>query len=192
MAFLFNRWPTVSYDLKKNNKPIQLTNITLRYKISEVIRNKSAVMYEYNVANGIRPDAVAFNYYGDSTLEWLIILVNNYIDPQFEWPMDDRSFETFIKKKYSSIENAMQTIRHYEIKLRESSVTYDGIFVPEKKLIVDLETYNAYDPTMREAVDNYTYESRLNEQRKTIKILDKRFARDIINTYERLIEQING
>lgn len=190
MAFLFNNWPTVSYDLKKNEKFLELTNITLRYKIAEVLKNKSAVIYEYNVPEGTRPDVVAYNYYGDATLEWLIILINNYIDPNFEWPLDGRSFDTYIRKKYSSIENAMQTIHHYEITHRQSSVTFDGIFVPEKKFIVDLETYNAYDPTMREAVDNYTYELRLNDARRSIKILDKRFSQNIVNTYERLIQQI--
>jgi hypothetical protein len=86
----------------------------------------------------------------------------------------------------------MQTIHHYEIKIRDSSVTYDGIFVPEKKLIVDLETYNAYDPTMREAVDNYTHERRLNDQRKIIKILDKRFADDIVRTYASVIRELSS
>jgi hypothetical protein len=192
MSFIFNNWPTVSYDLKKNEKPIKLTNITLRFKIAEIIRNKSAVMYEYNVPDGGRPDIIAYNYYGDASLDWLILLVNNIIDPQFEWPLDDRSFDTYIRKKYSSIENSMQTIHHYEIKIRDSSVTYDGIFVPEKKLIVDLETYNAYDPTMREAVDNYTHERRLNDQRKIIKILDKRFADDIVRTYASVIRELSS
>ena len=49
MAYMFNNWPTVSYDLKKNGKPLELTNITARFKINELILNKSAVMYEYNV-----------------------------------------------------------------------------------------------------------------------------------------------
>lgn len=192
MAFLFKNWPTVQYDLKKNEKFLELTNITLRYKIAQVLNNKSAVIYEYNVPEGTRPDVVAYNYYGDPTLEWLIILINNYIDPLFEWHMDSRTFETYIKKKYGRVETAMQGIHHYEITLQEQSVTFDGIFVPERKVIVDQETYNSHDPTLRETVDNYTYESRLNDARRSIKLLDKRFARDIVTTYDRLIQDIAG
>jgi hypothetical protein len=195
MAYLFNNWPTVSYDIKKNNKPLELTNITLRYKIAEVLRDKSAVMYEYNVPDGTRPDIIAYNYYDDASLDWLIILINNYIDPQFEWHMDDRSFETYIRKKYGSTATAKQTLHHYEILVQENSVTFDGIIVPEKRLIVDQETYDSYQLTgdiRAEQVDSYTHEVRLNDERKIIKILDKRCARDIVSTYERLIQQVAG
>jgi len=191
MSYFFENWPTVSYDVKKNNKPTELINITLRFKIAELLRTRSAVIYEYNVPDGMRPDAAAYNYYGDATLDWLLILVNTYIDPLFEWPMDDRTFETFIRKKYGSSSTAMQQVHHYEIKLRDSSVTFDGIFVPEKSLTVDKSTYDGYDPTMRTTVDNYTYELRLNEKRKIVKVVDKRFASELVSTYERLIRDLN-
>ena len=70
MSYLFNEWPTVSYDLKKNGKPLELTNITLRFKINELLLNKSAVMYSYDVQDGDRPDLLAYKYYNDPTLDW--------------------------------------------------------------------------------------------------------------------------
>ena len=76
MSFMFNNWPTVNYDLKKNNNVGVFTNITLRFKINEILNSKSAVIYEYNVVNGERPDIIAHKYYGDATLDWLILLTN--------------------------------------------------------------------------------------------------------------------
>lgn len=194
MSYLFNEWPTVSYDIKKNGKPLQLTNITLRFKINELLRNKSVVMYTYDVQDGERPDIIAGKYYGDPTLDWVILLVNNIIDPQFEWPLDDRSFERYMRKKYGSLEAAKQTNHSYEQVLHFESVNFDGTIVPEKKVIIDKESYDNANPTLRElgtfrAIDKYTHELELNEARSRIKILDKRYLNNLLSSYENIVEQ---
>ena len=192
MSHLFDNWPTVSYDLKKNGKPITLTNITLRFKINELLRNKSTVMYQYDVKDGERPDIIAYKYYGDTTLDWVILLTNNIVDPQFEWPLDDRSFERYMRNKYGSLEAAKQTIHLYEKILREQQVYFDGTIIPEKRVVVDKETYDLTSPTSRRAVDKYTYELELNQARSSIKILDKRYISGIVSSYDALIRSSRG
>jgi len=189
MSFMFDRWPTVSYDLKKNGKPIELTNITLRFKINELLRDKSVVMYDYDVQDGERPDIIAYKYYDDETLDWVILLINNIIDPQFEWPLDDRSFERYMRKKYGSLETAKQTVHVYEKILRQQSVLFDGTIIPEKRVVVDKDTYDLTSPTLRRTVDKYTYELELNEARSRIKILDNRYITGLVSTYESSIEK---
>lgn len=190
MAHMFNNWPTVSYDLKKNGKPLELTNITARFKINELILNKSAVMYEYNVQDGERPDIIAHKYYDDATLDWVILLVNNVIDPQFEWPLDDMSFERYMRGKYGSLQQAKQTHHVYEKILTPQSVLFDGTIISEKRVVVDQETYNLTSPTLRRQVDKYTYELELNEARSQIKILDKRYINGLTKTYNNLIKTL--
>jgi hypothetical protein len=186
---MFDRWPTVSYDLKKNGKPLELTNITLRFKINELLRDKSVVIYDYDVQDGERPDIIAYKYYDDETLDWVILLINNIIDPQFEWPLDDRSFERYMRKKYGSLETAKQTVHVYEKILREQSVLFDGTIIPEKRVVVDKDTYDLTSPTLRRTVDKYTYELELNEARSRIKILDQRYITGLVSTYESSIEK---
>ena len=192
MSNMFNRWPTVSYDLKKNGKPLELTNITLRFKINELLRDKSAIMYQYEVKNGERPDIIAYKYYEDAKLDWVILLTNNIIDPQFEWPLDDRSFDRYIKGKYGSLEVAKQTNHVYEKTLNEQIVRFDGTIIPKRTVVVDKETYDLTSPTSRRAVDKYTYELELNEARSQIKILDKRYIRGLLTTYSNIIREIAG
>jgi len=187
MSNMFDRWPTVSYDLKKNGKPLTLTNITLRFKINELLRDKSAIMYEYNVQDGERPDIIAYKYYEDANLDWVILLTNNIIDPQFEWPLDDRSFERYMRKKYGSLEAAKRTHHQYEKILREAQVYFDGTIIPEKTVVVDKETYDLTNPTSRRAIDKYTYELELNEARSRIKILDKRYIQGLLTTYRDIV-----
>ena len=192
MSYMFDEWPTVSYDVKKNGKPLELTNITLRFKINELLRNKNVVMYTYDVQDGERPDIIAYKYYNDATLDWVILLTNNIIDPQFEWPLDDRSFERYMRKKYGSLEAAKRTNHSYEQVLHFQSVNFDGTIVPEKKVIIDKESYDSANPTLRElgtyrAIDKYTHELELNQARSRIKILDKKYLSAIVSSYNDLI-----
>lgn len=187
MSYMFDEWPTVQYDLKKNDKPVTVTNITLRFKINELLRNKSVVMYTYDVQDGERPDIIAHKYYSDSTLDWVILLTNNIIDPQFEWPLDDRSFERYMRNKYGSLEAAKQTHHLYEKILRQQSVLFDGTIIPEKRVVVDKDTYDLTSPTSRRQVDKYVYELELNEARSRIKILDKKYLNGLVSTYNDLI-----
>ena len=88
MAHYFKPFPKIDYDLKKNGKSNSLTNITLRFKVQEALLSQSVIYYDYQVQEEDRPDIVAELYYLDSTLDWLILIVNDIIDPQFEWPKE--------------------------------------------------------------------------------------------------------
>ena len=178
--FYFSDYPTANYDLKKNGKKTLVSNITVRFKINEVLRLKSAVIYNYTIKDGDKPDLIAYKYYEDATMDWVLFLTNNMIDPQWDWPLDAQSLDRYVKKKYGSIELAQRTNHSYEKILREHRVLFDGTIIPEKRLIVDEETYNATSPSLRRAVDKYTYELELNDSKREIKILDRRYLNPVI------------
>ena len=96
MPFLFQEFPKVNYDIKKNGKLETVTNIMLRFKITQAIQSRKVVYYDYTVQEGDRPDIIAYKYYEDSTLDWLVLMANNIIDPVYDWPLNSRSFEKFI------------------------------------------------------------------------------------------------
>lgn len=179
--FFFSDYPTANYDLKKNGKKTLVSNITIRFKIAEVLRLKSAVIYNYTVKDGDKPDVIADRYYEDATLDWVLFLTNNIIDPHWEWPLDQNSLDRYITKKYGSPEKAMQTNHAYEKILRPHSVLFDGTVIPEKKVIVDKETYDQTALASRREVDKYTYEIELNDSKREIKVLDKRYVNAVIS-----------
>jgi len=189
MAYMFEDWPTVSYDLDKKGNPLLLTNITLRFKLSELLADKTAVIYQYNVQDGERADIIAHKYYDDPSLDWVIYLINNIIDVQWQWPLDDQSFGRYIKAKYGSAEIAHQTHHQYQIVLHQQSVLFDGTVVPEKRLIVDKDTYDLTPLDQRRDIDKYSYERELNDQRSVIKILDKQYLPVLLKTYSKAIKQ---
>src|SRR6056300_1416972 len=143
MAYYFRPFPYINYDLKKNGNSTVLTNIMTRFKIVESFQRQEAVYYEYTVKEGERADQIAFKYYDDPYLDWVIYIVNNIIDPEFDWPLDRRSFESYVAKKYGSVSTAMSTTHHYEKIINNQSVTFDGINIPERTVEIDQTTYDS-------------------------------------------------
>jgi len=180
MAHFFRYFPTVEYDLLKNDKKVVVTNILLRFKLAEVLQQKSAVYYDYVVKETDTPDAIAYKYYGDETLDWLLFLINDITDPLYDWPLNPRSFEEFIVDKYGSISSALGTVHHYE-KIIQAAKIYQGEPLAERVIRVDETTYNTLNEDERRSVSNYDYELELNEEKRQIKILDKKYLTGVLN-----------
>ncbi len=176
MAFYFRPFPKVSYDLKKNRLPLLLTNVTARYKIRDALKNKVAIYYDYIVKDSDRPDLIAFKYYDDETLDWLIYLVNDIIDPYYDWPLSQDAFNKYMKTLYGSVDAAKATVFEYRKILNKQSVLFDGTIIPERFVVVDQNVYNGLATDLRREVDAYEYYEEENNEKRKIRLLDKRFV----------------
>lgn len=112
----FELFPRLAYrtDDKLYGDLQNVTNIFFRVRVlREILQNVSAY-YEHTIADGDTPEILAEKLYRDAGAYWIILLANEIIDPQYEWPLDARSFRKYIVKKYGSISNAKTTYHHYE------------------------------------------------------------------------------
>ena len=189
MSFYFRPFPKINYDVKKNNSPLLLTDITKRYKIRDILQQKAAIYYNYTVRDGDRPDLIAFKYYGDETLDWLIFLCNNMMDPYYDWPLDYRKFTAYMKSLYGSVDVAKSRVFEYRKILNEQSTLIDGTVVPKRTVVIDLNTYNSLSTSVREEIDAYQYYEELNDAKREIKLLDERFVPDIITEVEAIFSE---
>ena len=178
--FYFDSFPRVTYDIKKNGKLENVTNIMLRYKLNAVVKSYASPYYDYVVEDGERADTIAFGEYEDYTLDWLIYLTNDIIDPMFDWPMSQNTLQKYIVKKYGSIPTAQATVHEYRKILNEQSVLFDGTIVPKRTLVVDETTYNTLSEIDRESISKYTYENELNDSKRQIKLISENFVSDIL------------
>lgn len=179
-SFYFEDFPKVSYDIKKNGKVENVTNIMLRYKFNAIIKNFVSPYYDYTIQDGDRADIVAFNEYDDYTLDWLIYMVNDIIDPNFDWPLSQRTLQKYISEKYGSIPTSQATIHEYRKVLNQQSVLSDGTIIPKKTLIVDETTYNTLSEVNRESISKYQYETDLNDSKRQIKLVSEEFVPGIL------------
>lgn len=186
----FSKHPRVFYDLLKDNRINRPIDITRRITFEDFGANRKWILYDYSVKDNDRPDMLAYKYYGDSTLDWVIFLTNNIIDPYYDWPLNQYNLEQYITQKYGSISTAQGQVHHYEWIATPASRIYnsDGelIRISEQVIRVDLATYNTLSPADRRIVYSYDHEIALNEKKRNIKILDKAFIPDIKDQFNKL------
>ena len=191
MSFYFKPFPTTRYSLKKNNNFELLTNITLRYKIKELVKQKKSIYYDYVIKDSDRPDIIAFKYYEDETLDWILLIVNDIIDPYYDWPLTQQAFDSYMKSLYGSTSSAKTTVYEYRKILTDQSVRSDGSVIPKKTVVVDLNTYNSLVATDREIIYAYDYHLEQNDAKRKIKILDKRFVNQLKRDIEIIFSELD-
>jgi len=99
-------------------KLIQYSNtvaidITQRVKVLSNAYNNPNLYYLDNIRPYERADNLAFNYYDDQYMSWILYLTNGIIDPYYDWNLDQDTFKNFIVKKYGTLENAVSKIKYY-------------------------------------------------------------------------------
>ncbi len=101
---------------------IEVKNLFKRGKLREDIFGDLSYFTKYNIIGDERPDNVAYKSYGDSTLDWVVLLSNNILNIQDEWPMTQATFDEVMLEKYGSYENLYSSIHHYETEeIRDSN-----------------------------------------------------------------------
>jgi hypothetical protein len=185
MSFYFRNFPFTNYQIKDYNINEVVQNPLVRFKIVDVLRNVKFLYQEYVVKEESASE-IAFKTYEDETLDWIIYITNNIIDPKYDWPLGYKEFNNFVIKKYGSVENASretttENIHHYEWIVQQQQVLFDGTRIPEKRLIIDKTKYDSLIASERDIVRNFEYEQRLNDDKRNIKILRVEYLQQFLS-----------
>jgi len=182
MANYFSSIPNVDYDINgtEPNQFRSVTNIMQRIRFKPSVLENITDYYPYYVREGERPDIVSFNTYGTVAYSYLILLVNDIVDPLFDGPLPSRQFENYIIEQYGSVSAAQSTNKYY-YQIVRAEVARTGVSerVPEYKIIVDQTTYNSLDASVRSAQNVYDYEVEQNDNKREIKLINPDFIQDI-------------
>ena len=182
MANYFSSIPNVDYDINgtEPNQFRSVTNIMQRVRFKPSVLENITDYYPYYVREGERPDIVSFNTYGTVAYSYLILLINNIVDPLFDWPLPSIQFENYIIEQYGSVSAAQSTNKYY-YQIVRAEVARTGVSerVPEYKIIVDQTTYNSLDASVRSAQNVYDYEVEQNDNKREIKLINPDFIQDI-------------
>jgi len=96
MSNYFQNFPTISHI------GIPGVDITRRFKIFDTLLTDPYAMDTYTVKQYEKPEDVAYYYYGEETLSWLVLAANNIVDPFSQWPMEENQLESFLISKYET------------------------------------------------------------------------------------------
>ena len=88
-----------------------------------------------------------------------------------------KEFEDWLKKKYGNIATAQATTIHCEHKTKNITVSADSLTVS-----------NGVSASDYTAIDAYTYWDQINENRRHIKLVDKRYLIEVDNQFANLMK----
>ena len=203
MASYFRQVPDFNYvNRDSDGKGIGdyqvVKNLFKRVKIRQDILQNLAYFTQYKIQGDDRPDNVAFEIYDDETLDWLVLLSNNILNVQSEWPLTQAAFNNFLMKKYGDSEK-INNIHHYETReLKNDSgeiIVRKGMIVPKnyKLEYFDIQR-NQYVVRNNEVdvVTNYTYEVRKEEKKRNIYLIKDTYLELILEDVNKLMPYKKG
>lgn len=169
MISYFQKFPLIGYDIDGTGQKRLAVSILQRIKIRDVLKNQWLIYYQYNVKEGDTPEILASKLYGDPGYHWIILLVNDILDPYYDWPMSYDNLIATIRKKYTTPEGdgeiyAKQTIHHYE---------------DLKGAVIDFTNYTQLPEAERRKVTIYDWEYSENEKKRRIRLLDPKYLSQI-------------
>lgn len=167
----FRKFPKVNVDVRGNGIPVSMTDITRRVTFTRSTLESLVNFDFYDVPDGSTPEQIAFDYYGDVNLHWVVLLANDIKDIYSDWPMSVTRFEAFVKSKYDNPDG----VHHYEY-TQESGST---------KFLIELPNDAATTlPAGAITITNYEYEERVLESKRKIRLIQPQYIGKIKSEFE--------
>lgn len=195
MSSYFRQVPNFDYVSRLPNANIgdyiPVKNIFKKGNLREDIFQDLAFFEKYKITGNKRPDNVAFEVYGDSTLDWLVLLCNNVVNIQTEWPLTQDGFDRYMLNKYGDYETLYSGIHHYET--TQVTNSQGVIMVPgglEVPVDYSINYYDYFIDTPVKAknitipVTNYEYEDKLENDKRNIFVLKPFYLNIVLNDME--------
>jgi len=192
-----------------------VTNIISRFAFEQRLKENSAAFYKYSIQDSDTPEIIAHKYYDNSERHWIVLMFNDIVDAQYDWPLRYENFISYVDSKYTANGAANTTVQtglawamninnvhsYYKIIKRTSA---DGTVI-EEKLQVDANTYANVGATSssitlqsgniitqaitKEKKTYYEYEQEENESKRDIILLKPEFVPQIEKEFKKVIKQ---
>ena len=185
------------FPLTKRNDGNSVVDITRKAKL-KVSNSRSATAYlPYTVKEGEKPEDVAYYYYDDPEMAWLVLSVNDIIDPYTQWPKTQALLNSYIMKQYEAqsgttgqavIEWTQNTGITTNIKWYESKYNSD-VRINHKTFSASPQPDPSFNTNEWNPIRIYDYEFNLNEERRQIQLFNRAYMSEITNILEK---KLNG
>ena len=215
MAKYFNYFPKTIYSNSDTSTGLDsVTNIIARFGFEQSLKNNSSAFYKYQIQESDTPEIIAYKYYGSAEKHWIVLLFNDIIDPQFDWPLTYDTLIDFVDAKYTANGAANTTVQsglawamstnnvqaYYKI---VTKTDIDNVTLIEK-IQVDANTYAnvatssttitlqsgdvVTQAVTKEKKTYYDYEMEQNESKREITLIKSEFVKDIEKEFKRVIK----
>jgi len=215
MAKYFNYFPKTFYSSNNASTGLDsVTNIIARFGFEQSLKNNSSAFYKYQIQESDTPEIIAHKYYGSAERHWIVLLFNDIIDPQFDWPLKYDVLIDFVDAKYTANGAANTTVQsglawamstnnvqaYYKI---VTKTDIDNVTLIEK-IQVDANTYANVSTSSttitlqsgdvitqavtKEKKTYYDYEMEENESKREITLIKSDFVKEIEKEFKKVIK----
>ena len=172
---------------------IKVKNLFRRNKLRDDLQNVFTIFDKYEIMEGARPDTIAEDFYGDSELDWVVLMTAGILNVRNEWPLSNRDLYEYAYEIYG---NELNSVHHYEtIEIKDS----DGKLILPKGKRVDKDfTVSYYDNGNYwtktgiynlstningsiGSVTNWEYETIKNDKKRSIYLLRRMYLQQFLN-----------
>ena len=174
-------------------------NFFKRAKLRTDVFQDLTFFTKFSVIGDDRPDNVADNFYDDPTLDWIVLLSNNIVNVQSEWPLSQADFFTYLSEKYPDENVLYSGIHHYEA--NEVKTSTDVIIIPSGIRVGVGQSVSFFDEGLNQQVTktdvaspvtNYMHEQKLNDKKREIFLLKPTYVNLLIDDLEEIMTYKKG
>ena len=204
MSNYFKQVPNLEYVSRlpdaKISDYITVKNLFKRGNLADDIFQDLTIFTKYEIKGDDRPDNVANKVYQDPDLDWVILLSNNIINIQSEWPMSQRDFDRYLLDKYETYEK-LNEVHHYETleckNLVGAVVVPKGLWVESDYSVTYYDWYAGAEITKSSSdivvsVTNYEYEDNLENEKRNIYLLKPKYLNIIKDDLKEMMQYKKG
>ena len=177
----FNQFPLMAYDVAGDKNYKLLPNILKRVKLRSGLRSGAFLFDAYDVKDGENPEDIAYKWFGDAQLHWVILMTNNITDRYYQWPLTQPQFQEHLTDKYG-VGNE-DAVHHYEKTTDSGKTSSSGPNDFSHKVECNSDDGNP------DIITNRQYEQRKQDEYRQIRLLNRKFVDIFVDEFELLIKQ---
>ena len=212
MAKYFRYFPTTYY-IQNEQQADVVTDVIARFAFEQDLVDNDASYYEYEVKDTDTPEIIADKFYGSPERHWIVLGLNQIVDPQWDWPLQYPTFIKYVDNKYranadtangqTGLAYAQSEIYQYFKVVTRTNEQFPSNHIIER-LEIDANTYantvaNTFSQpsgdgalitiaTTKETRTYYEYEDLENEEKRKIKLLKQEFVQPVEKEFKRVIK----
>lgn len=203
MANYFNKFPKLFYSYDDYKTTEKITNIVTRFALEQSLKENTSLFYEYEVQDGDTPEIISAKLYGTPERHWIVLMMNDIVDSNYDWPMEYNYLNKYIDQKYMENANSntsgagitwAKANTHSYFKVETTTIP-DGTKLVQK-FNIDSETYANTQVVLgteitlsdnnvitidvtKEVQTYYQYELETNENKRKIKLIRPEFVAEL-------------
>ena len=158
-----------------------LKNIFIRGRLREDLQSNFTVFQKYNIRGDERPDQIAYNVYGSSEYDWVVLVTANIINYQNDYPITVQQLYDYVIEKYGDAANNINYYESTEVKDSSGRLIYPpGVVVAPNFTIQNPDNpFQTISPIR--GITNFEYETNKNDKKREIFILRPSYLNQFLN-----------